>query len=337
MLPPSPPPPSVPPPPLSPREMLSPAVSFSLEFPARRQLQSSTQSSTVDPLSTAFQHRVRAQVAASLSTAIPERNVLVATTSVPRVLEITIIGLADDRGITSAQVVANVASSSFIAAISNGLGTMVNMKVAPVAIVRTTSVPSPPPVSPPTPPVSPPSVPLGADGLALDTGGMAGSISREMIWMIIAAVVGLLIAFGCFIAYCLGKRSGKTRSVQVGRPALRRQVSPEEQQRNMEAAVLPPQGDDAVFNVRQSDVRLLELGMAIERAQGNFVAASKKPVVDGETIKVDSKQVELAINESLSPHSQPSTDPPTPPPRNRQAELSSHLVDTRIRASASLE
>jgi len=341
--------------------MLSPAVSFSLEFPARRQLQSSTQSSAVDPLlSPAFQQRVRAQVAASLSPAIPERNVLIATTSEPRVLEVTIIGLADDRGITSAQVVADVASSSFITTISNGLGTTVNMKVAPVAIVRTTPVPSPPPVAPPTPPVSPPSVPLGADGLALDTGNAASSASREM-WMIIAAVVGLLIAFGCLVAYCLGKRSAarkKTRTVQVGRPALRRQISPEEARERAAAAgasaELPsPSGDDAVTGMPVEDVRLFELGMAVERtmelarqqsgesSRGEKHGAKLEGLAASDiALRLDGVQAAIDdVRESLSPRSpraglSPTNVSPHPRVLERRASMPrsprTEPVDTRI-------
>jgi hypothetical protein len=308
--------------------MSSQAVSFRLEFPSRRQLQSAA-----DPSSDAFQLRVRAQVAASLTSPIPEGNVQVSSTSVARVLEVSIFGF-ESRSVTPAQVVADTASSRFLAAVSNGLGYTVNMKVAPAIVVRLTSVPSPPPALPPAPPM-----PSNANANALSQSSESGSVlGGQMIWMVIGGLVGIMTAVGCAVAFCCGKRSGKTRSVQVGRPALRRQVSPEDQQRTAEAA-LPPLGEPAVVSVRPADVRLLELGMAIERAQGNFVSTSKKPAPhEDAAIKIDSKQVELAIDEScesISPHSE---RPPTPPPRSiRTDELSPrHLVETRIRASASL-
>jgi len=328
LLPPSPPPPlvppppSLPPPPISPGLMSSQAVSFRLEFPARRQLQSA-----VDPSSSAFQLRVRAQVAASLTPPILEANVLVSSSNVARVLEVSIIGF-EHRDVTPAQVVADATSSRFLTAISNGLGSTVNMKVAPAIAVRFTSKPSPLPAPPPSPPTPPPTVPLGADGVALSqssgSSDVLGGAGQQLVWLIIGGGIAVLLVCGCFVAYCLGKRSSNTKAV-VGRPALRRHAEDQATIENAgQAAPLSPR-EPTVTNVRVEDLRLLELGMAVQRAQATTAAASPGSPVSatGIALKLEGMQAALDnVRDSLSPVG--------------EHQLSPRVIDTRIRASADL-
>jgi len=333
--------------------MPSQAVSFRLEFPSRRQLQSA-----VDPSSNAFQLRVRAQVAASLTPPLPEANVLVSSTSVARVLEVSIIGF-ESRDVTPAQVVADTTSSRFLAAISNGLGSTVNMKVSPAIAVRFTSVPSPPPASPP----APPSVPLGGD-VALSQSG-SSSVLGAPIWMIVAVVLVLCVAIGFIVAYCLGKRAAamkKTRTVQVGRPALRRQVSPEDARERAAATAASaddfasPQGDVAVTGLPVEDVRLLELGMAVERtmelarqqsgetSNGAKHGAKHTGIAASDiALRLDDAQAAIDdVRESLSPRSpRVGTALPSRVLERRQSMPRSprsprEPVDTRIHATADL-
>merc|ERR1719261_34455 len=98
----------------------------------------------------------------------------------------------------------------------------------------------------------------------LGTATNGTGLSKEMLWVIIIAVIVVMVVLGCLAAFCYGKRISKGQYPSApgaagGRPGLRRQVSPEEER---EAS---PQGDAAVTNVRMQDVRLIELGMAVER------------------------------------------------------------------------
>lgn len=304
------------------------AVSFELQFPARRQLQSVVQTSLVEPSSEAFQQRLRAAVASSFTPARPESDVVVTTTIDPRVLRVAIVVGVGARAITSSQAVAVATSSSFLTGLESHLGSSIRMHVAPAVAVLVTAAPPPPPSTPPS--AATPSLATAASDNLATAVADDSKLSTEMMWVVIASSIILVVACGCAVAFFLGKRSAKNKA-RNGRPALRRSTSKEEQPRHQQ----PP---SLGVSARPEDVRLLELGMAIERAQGNYSThvpythnvspkkvASPKPAAKDVALKLDSVQVAIDnVRESLSPH----------------AELSPRLVrlhDTRIRASAALE
>ena len=166
------------------------------------------------------------------------------------------------------------------------------------------STPPPQPMAPP--PVSPQQLLDASEALAAgnaegNTAADNGTLSNEMMWVIIVAVIVFLLMIGFLAAFLVGKASArKTNTVQVnsgnGRPSLRRQVTPEESYAAAEARMAAvssasdlPEADDEmeITNVRigrataspmalhrqaseaasarVDDVRLIELGMAVER------------------------------------------------------------------------
>lgn len=278
-------------------------------------LQSNVQTQIANPSSQDFQQRVRAAVAASLIPAVDAiTDVMVAAISA-RVLQVTIIGFA---GATPVAHVTEASTARFLHDVELRLGLSVTMDVAPAVAMRVTPVPSPPPTAPPMP--NPPVAASSAtESLGASTGGTtSGTLHEQVVWGLIALVLLLVLVSGCLLAYCFGTRLGrKTNTVQIGRPALRRQVSPEEQQqRHLASARTPesPQGDTAV--VRVDDVRMLELGMAVQRAQSSSAVATAVTKLDGVQAAIDE------VRESLSPRAEPH---------------SPKVVETRIRASASLD
>lgn len=326
--------------------MSSQAVSFELEFPARRLLQSTVQTSSVDPSSEAFKLQLRAAVAASLAPAIPESDVLVASTSDVRVLSLTIIGFAS-RGATHGDTVVDAASSRFIAAVETRLGVTVNVHSAPTITTRITPAPSPPPA----PPTSPQSSPLegGSFGNSLSVGAESTSgagLSQEMVWVIIIATIIALIIIGCGAAFCLGKRSAKkAHVVQVGRPALRRQMSPEEHSNpataSSAAGTSAPQA--AATNLRVEDVRLVELGMAVERSMAVHRQPSSPvpapPAMSVSDLALKLSDVQAAVEdmrESLSPRGQGSSSPRSLERTMSMPRSPRPIVDARIRPSANM-
>ena len=156
-----------------------------------------------------------------------------------------------------------------------------------------------------------------------------------MLWVIIVAVILVVVLVGCAVAFCYGKYSGsKMHTVRIGarigqagrpamRPTIRRQISPEEEQRRAEltAANLQnlPQGDSSA---RVEDVRLqpwrerdlIGIGMAVERQMSHRGAGDIAERLDGLQGAIDE------VRDRLSP----------------RAEAAS-VANTRIRASASLE
>ena len=110
--------------------------------------------------------------------------------------------------------------------------------------------------------------------------------------------------------------------MQIGRPALRRQISPEDHDA---ASAEPdsPQGDAAVTRI--DDVRIVELGMAVHRAQVSSAVATAATA--DMAMKLDGVQAAIDdVRESLSPRSPHVDDNST-----------KRVVDTRIRASASID
>lgn len=328
-----------------PRTMAHKTITFELFFPTRRQLQSIVQTSAADPSTAAFQQQLKAVVAASFNPPLAEHDVLISETSNVRVLSITIVGF-EARDATPSQLLTVAASSAFISSLQSRLDLTVTMHAVPAIGVRVTATPSPPPSPAPTLPLpmSPPASSLVTIGAAnLDTSTTAGTLSRDMLYVIIPAAVVLVLALACVGAFCMGKHSSrkKTRTIQVGRPALRRQISPEEQraaeeQRSATAAAElqapSPQGDAAVTAMRVEDVRLLELGMAVERTMAvarqhsgdaeadpfpsdRALASPKrggaKSVITATdvSLKLDGMQAAIDdVNDSLTP--------PVPPPRS---------------------
>lgn len=236
--------------------------------------------------------------------------------------------------------------------LSSTLPVTVNSVEPPAVRSLAFDAPSPPPPSPPPPSPSPsPPVPSILGGLiqALDTGdnlsseSTAGKLSSEMIWVIIVTIVLSVIILGCAFAYFMGKRSGKGRIALVGRPALRRQITPEEHSREH---VQPTVDSSAIPNVRVEDVRLIELGMAVERTM------QMQRQVSGSTMAAPALEHEISntsfdprdsileglsprqVRDSLSPRSPRSPRTPESP---RASPAQPGIVDTRIRATANLD
>lgn len=323
--------------------MQSVAVTFNLEFPARRQLQSST---SVDPTSPVFQQRLKSSVAAALGSNLGEQHILITSeSSNPRILTVTVIGFYQSE-VTPTTVLNTVSSLSFVLEIGNALGVSVLMSGVPAIAMRTTDVPSPPPAAPPEPPSTPstPATPIGA-GLSQvqnqDTSRIAGELSQEMIWVIIATVIVVLLVMGCVAVYYIGKCSNrKTTLVRIGRPGLRRQVSPDEQQHRSNTLVAQaeldqPQGDSEAVNVRVEDVRLIQLGMAVERTVRGGAGSSGHGGASAEdiAIKLDNAQAALEdLRESISPRSPRSVPRFDSMPRSPHSPRTPdrQVVDTRI-------
>jgi len=328
--------------------MASKSVTCELSFPARRQLQSAVQTAIDDPSTDAFQLRLRAAVAASLHPAADESNVLVSLTSADRVLHVTIIGF--ESGSHTAEpnaVVIDMGSTRFLADVETRLGSSVAMHVAPVVAMRLTPVPSPPPASPPMPPTSPPPSDPLTSVIANNLGTATDDrLSNEMTWMIIVASIAFLIVVGCVTAFCLSKRAAnkKTTVVQVGRPALRRQISPEEHYQPAAATAATPPHDNSSARM-QDDVRLLELGMAVERSMAQHRQPAgpstqhptKASAVPDKATQSSSSTADIAlaldgvqaaiedVRESLSPHT------PKIPTRFHQSDLRFNLSDTDLK------
>lgn len=340
--------------------MFSVAVDFDLEFGSRRQLQTTNAN---------FEQNLRLAIAVSLHPTISREHVLVEATSNPRIYKVTIIGFAG-WSITPTSIVATASDATFLAELGSRLGGTVAMHRAPAIIMRTTSVPSPPPASPPqppsppsppsppppkTPPVPPsPPVPL-AGGANDQSSSLSASnqdivpddgLTQEMLWVIIIAVIVLIVLIGCALAFCYGKYSGKEmHTIRIGarmgapsRPAMRRQISPEEERRRaaLSEANLQnmPQGDDAVTTARVEDVRLqpwrepqpwrerdlIGIGMAVERQMSHRGPSDVAERLDGLQSAIDE------VRERISPRG---GDFAVTPP---------DLLETsRIRKSASLE
>lgn len=306
--------------------MQSVAVELQFAFPERRQLQSSA----TDALPAAVQQQLAAAVAATL--AISEERVLVAAESSSRVITVTIIGF-DASSVTPSEVVRTATSSSFLGELELRMGRSISVHRAPSVVMRVTPVPSPPPSTPPAPPSTPPA--FGSIGNTINNNLNAGlsnttsALSNEMIWVIIIAVIALLITLGCLVAYCMGKMSGrKTQTVQIGRPGLRRQVTPEEERRPPAPAI-----DSTIASASVGDVRLIELGMNLaanlQRQQsGGASSSAHGSVADmaAADLAIKLEQAQAALNdvrESISPRTES-------PVRPRQP------VDTRIRATADI-
>lgn len=86
-----------------------------------------------------------------------------------------------------------------------------------------------------------------------------------------------------------------------------------------------PEGDAAVTNVRVEDVRLIELGMAVERARSSGAGPSyQPPPVAAEDLQVKLDGVQAAIMDVRESLEQSVTPSP-------------QLRDARIRKMASLE
>jgi len=288
--------------------MASKSVTCELSFPARRQLQSAVQTAIDDPSTDAFQLRLRAAVAASLRPAADESNVLVSLTSADRVLHVTIIGFESDSHTAEPKaVVIDMGSTRFLADVETRLSSSVVMRIAPSVAMRVTPTPSPPPTSPPSP-TSSPSTPindvanhLGAYSNDVDD----GRLSSAMIWVICAAVVSLLVLLGCLVAYCLGKRWDNKTAI-VGRPAIRRQVSPEE---HASSDPFSPYGSITV--TRTEDVRIA--------AQPSSMAPSSTANI---AKRLDG--VEAALNNVRASLSHADKNP------------TRHVVDARMSASTSI-
>lgn len=348
--------------------MLSSAVSFQLAFPIRRQLQvASSSASAVDPSSEAFQAQLRSAVAASLGGGVSDAHVLVAPTMILRTLEVTVVHFGSS---TASALVATASSAAFLTDLGARVGTSISMPTAPSITMRTTDVPSPPPAppsSPPSAPPPPPSVPPALPGPSMITGAASSSLSTatdaqtagtgaststfssSVVWVLIIIGVVAVGVVGCIVAYCVGctayragQRTGKSSfEVQVGRPALRRQITPEEASQGNRSSVSEADAamDEAsLTNVRMQDVRLIELGMAVERTMsvqrqlsgGAGPSTPSRSVTPADELanKLDDVQATIeGVRESLSPRSgSPRNLPPSAIP-----------VDTRIRAATSLD
>lgn len=274
--------------------MVSEAVSFEVTVNqnSRRRLQTAAQ---MDLNSPAFRSSLASAIAATLGAGITPSQVTVsATMAFSNKLLVTIIGF----GTTTPSAIVDVTSSpAFIGTISTSVGVSVEVTRAPVIFVRTTPNPSPPPAAPPAPPTLPPPPPptpppmpssppylvaaetenLGAGPGSALTNQSSDGLSSAMLWVIIVGVLVVLLIAGCGVVYVMGKVGGRnSTTVKVGRPALRRQKSgsvSHESNMSFPGEITPPRsadlaherGDGGMANVRLDDVRLIELGMAVER------------------------------------------------------------------------
>lgn len=154
---------------------------------------------------------------------VTANNLQIIETGVPGELRVTVSGLESvAQTVDLASVVTSVADPSFITRLSSDLGVSIVLSSPPTITTRVTPVPSPPP--PPTPP----HVPLSSSNLAQSFGG-GNELSTE--WLI--ALVGIasltvLIVFGCFLAFWLGKRTAKSATANVvarTRPEMNRDIN----------------------------------------------------------------------------------------------------------------
>jgi len=270
---------------------------------ARRQLQSTA----ADPSSTSFQTELRGAVASSFSAGITAEDVQVEPTTTPRVLMVTVT----NAGTTSMDaLVAKANSATFVSDIGARVGTGVTMHTPAAIIVRTVPVPAPPP-SPPTVP-SPTAITVGASSLAVTDGSTTGAAAMtwDVIFLIVAVIVAVIILGFC-VAYIMGKRAARSKEVAVvGRPALRRQSTSE---KNDVPDDIYSMEETVTAAARVDDVRLIELGMAVERTMqmqrqssgaGPSMIDDVDPNITNVNVKTALENVQMALDEareSLSP------------------------------------
>lgn len=259
--------------------MVSEVVSFELQIASsRRQLQMA--SATADSITRSLLPSV---IASYLNAGIDASQVTIASTSTAGIYLVTILAFGST---TPSAVIDATSTPAFVTNLEQGTGMSIAVHSQPIISVRTTSVPSPPPATPPAPPSPPTSAPgtlaIGYASQNLESGATqgltatSGSLSQEMIWVIIVAVLFFLLAVGCLAVYIMGKRSGrKDARVQVGRPALRRDRSKSEgashhshhdyDDEESGTPPLPRSPRSPRSEARVDDVRLIEIGMAVER------------------------------------------------------------------------
>ena len=270
-------------------------VTFAISFPARRQLQTAA---TTDFTSQTFLDSLKISVAGAFAAGVRPSDVRITATTDPRTLDVMLTGFGT---VTPSTIVDTASSPNFILDLGTRVGLPMAMATSPVIATRMLPTPSPPP-SPPSPPppviapppVSPQALLDAASALASSSGAegntavAAGTVSSEMMWVIIVAVIGFLLVGGCAMAYFIGQRAGRKNTlVQVDRPSLHRQRTPSDMDdavNELRAVTLTsasprspsmrhsrsPSMDrttsfDGITNTRVNDVRLIELGMAVER------------------------------------------------------------------------
>ena len=168
--------------------------------------------------------------------------------------------------------------------------------------------------------------------------------------VIVAVVVTVVAVAGCIFLYMRMRAAKKMAVAQIGRPALRRQPTSKEESGN---AIDMPEA-------RVDDVRLVELGMAVERtlalhrqssgAGVSYEVPSLAAQVSNEdiAIRLDSVQATLdSMRGELSPRElkdslslralRGSPRSPRAPARADEELVSLQTVDTRIRAASSLD
>lgn len=181
----------------------------------------------------------------------------------------------------------------------------------------------------------------GTGGDAQTASVSTGGLSREMLLAILVVIVVAILSIAALVACRYAKRSMK--SVTVSRPALRRQVTPEEERAAQEAAAaaaaeepqLPP-GDAAVTNVRMEDVRLVELGMRMERTR-SFARPAQTSWAQPADISLSLDIAQAAIDEVREALTPKDGSPRVGVPLERRASSprsprATSTIDTRIRA-----
>ena len=323
--------------------MRSTAVTFSLSFPAaRRRL--------LDTTAVAFSGQLTAALLAVLPSSLSSTNLLIGATDAAKLhWSITVVC---DSPVVVQDV---VAATTFIPSLENAIGGTVALETPPAIVVRQTPVPSPPPSPPPpmsppyipeppfSPPASPPSPPprhpptppmeayeagLTHEAQSAVPAEQGATLSHEMLWVIIIAVIMTILVLFCAALYYCGVKSkrhpfiARTSSPDdiVGRPQSFRRppahyppgtdnnqpINPD-----LEGTLLatPPQRAADATN----PMTLIELGMSLERQR----SAERSPARGTTPPQNDGVQQALALinevrglAESLSPRQ--SRSPPAP-------------------------
>lgn len=220
-------------------------VEFVLKFEGgiqRRKLQSSATDAPDDQ----FESSLRDALVETLPDGVTARNVIIERTDVSGERKVILVELGDD---IMERMIVRANSAAFLTALSNILGVEVALVAAARIVWRVTSAPSPPPGLPPNQPLA------NANFITGD-----GTFSTEAVWISIGGAVLAIAVIVCAVYWLLKCSRDKLKNVRIGRPELRRSgtVADTMQQDHLE---------NQASGVDLEDVRMIELGMALERVQ----------------------------------------------------------------------
>ena len=254
--------------------MNSVAVQFriSIASDSRRQLQAA-----IDTTSAAFSAQLTAALVDALPTGITEANLLLdSTDATGGEFSVTIVGLDALPQLNVATIVTRVDEPTFLESLGASLGARVALETPAAIVVRSTPKPSPPPntSSSPSSPMMPRSYEEALSHEQPSAQAFGSTLTEEMLWVIILAVISVVVCLGCFTAFYCGvrhnvKKQRAARIVEVSDRPTAPNRSPPTGEANLESAsTASPQHLNNYF---------IELGMSLERQRSHSAAGETSP------------------------------------------------------------